>query len=243
MKYVTLSFDSEKFQNEKGSIRKVRVKNGYIPALCVLPEGAAVQAYTKLKKPGKNKFLYKDRIFNLSAKKGIFRRPLAYLPLEDRNMYVCITAFTLWPLIILLMLLLAFLLLGRCTPGEKPEKFSPRIEEVTESQPGKGRTDGGQIKIKGFTGISILAETGEGNVLFENPAGNNCYFVFSLYTKDNTLLYKSKMLPPGRDIRTIRINKKLPAGEYDGYIHIDTYSAESGSEMNKAKFNIKIHVN
>ncbi|MCR4594410.1 MAG: hypothetical protein K5761_05090 [Clostridiales bacterium] len=242
MKYITLCVDSEKLGKEKGSIKRVKTKRGYIPALAFLPEGGVVQAYTGLGKPGRNKLIHSGESYNLSAKKGIWRRPFAYLPLTDRNMYVCITAFTLRPLIILLLLLLSLLLLGRCSMQEEKEEFNPKIEVAEEIHKENTKKTDGTIKIKGFTGIRISAATGEGNVMFANPEENRCYFVFSLYTKDNELLYKSDMLPPGRVIRKIKLNKKLPAGEYEGYVHIDTYSVDSGSQMNKANFNISINV-
>ena len=242
MKYTTLCVDSEKFREEKGSIRKVKAKGGYIPALSLLPEEGVVQAYTNLKRPGRNKLLHGDKKYDLRGRKGIWRRPFAYLPLTDRNMYVCITVFTLRPLIIALLLLLCLLLLGRCSLREKKEDFRPKIEVAEEIKEESVKKTDGKIKIKGFTGINISASTAEANVLFINPAENRCYFVFSLYTKDNELLYKSDMLPPGKAIRRIKVNKRLPAGEYEGYVHIDTYSVDSGSQMNKANFDVKINV-
>ncbi len=238
--YVTLCTDIDKFNNEKGSVIKIKKKKRCIYALSTLPEGGVVQGYTKLKKPGKNKLRHMNEIFDISVRKGIWRKAKAYLPLTDKNMYVCITSFSLRPLIIFLLFLVLLLLLAQCSLKKmNTPVFNPEIEVQEEiSQSVKEKK--GEIKIKGFTSMAVSKETGKATVLFENPEENDCYFVFSVYLNSGTLLYKSKMLPPGRQIRQITFDEILPEGEYQGYVLIDTYNMESGNPLNKGKFNITI---
>ena len=91
------------------------------------------------------------------------------------------------------------------------------------------------IKIPGYPSITLPKDQKTVNVALVNPEGNPCYFTFELVLKDTgESLYKSKLVPPGKAITEITMNKALSAGQYNATIKISTTSLEDGSAMNGA---------
>jgi hypothetical protein len=61
--------------------------------------------------------------------------------------------------------------------------------------------------------MNLCADTLEQQVNFVNPKGNPCYFRISLVVDEETV-YESKLIPPGKGIYEIQLNRSLPAGRY-----------------------------
>jgi hypothetical protein len=90
------------------------------------------------------------------------------------------------------------------------------------------------IQLPGFKVLNIISDTKEVQVNFNNPQGNPCYFVVSLNLDDGTELYKSKMIPPGKGIYNITLEKTLSKGEYNAVLKYDTFGVEGLAPMNGA---------
>ncbi len=103
------------------------------------------------------------------------------------------------------------------------------LPDKTEGTPSAG------IKIPGYPSITLPKDKKTVNVAFVNPEGNPCYFTFELVLKDTgEVLYKSKLVPPGKAITEITMSRALAAGEYNATIKITTTSIADGSAMNGA---------
>lgn len=97
-----------------------------------------------------------------------------------------------------------------------------------------GSTD--QIVIPGYGEILLEAETRDVMLILPNPAGNPCYFRFSILLKEgNEKIYTSGLVPPGKAIEEIRLSRALEAGNYPAIIQIETFSLdETRTPMNGA---------
>ena len=103
------------------------------------------------------------------------------------------------------------------------------LPDKTDDPPAKG------IKIPGYPSITIPKDQQTVNVALLNPEGNPCYFTFEIVLKDTgESIYKSKLVPPGKVITKITMERALPKGEYHATIKITAASLTDGSAMNGA---------
>ncbi|MBQ6468336.1 MAG: hypothetical protein IJJ61_10380 [Clostridia bacterium] len=74
------------------------------------------------------------------------------------------------------------------------------------------------IDITAYDTIKLKADTLEQSLRLNNPLENNCWLVITLSLEDGTELWKSEELIPGQVVRSITLNKTLPAGEYENAV-------------------------
>ena len=109
----------------------------------------------------------------------------------------------------------------------KTPDLDPNAKDKDDT-PSKAQSSEGGIAIPGFKTVYLKAGVKEQKVSLENPAANRCYFVMTLMLKDGTVLYKSKMVEPGKGIYDITMNKALDKGVYeDCVLKYETYSMDS----------------
>ena len=99
------------------------------------------------------------------------------------------------------------------------------------------------IKIPGYG--TIIFPAGEENVALTlyNPKENACVFQFSLYIDDEeTPIYTSDAIEPGKAVQEITLNRALQTGEYVLKIQIDPYDPQSGAKHNNAVVTAKLQV-
>lgn len=127
---------------------------------------------------------------------------------------------------ILLLLILVFLLFLN------KKDIDTNLSDIEDKQV---ETASSSIKIPGYSSISISKDKKDVQIALINPSGNPCYFVYELVLKDNNeTLYKSKLIPPGKMIKDVKLNRALSEGEYKASIKISTTSLSDNSPMNGA---------
>lgn len=93
--------------------------------------------------------------------------------------------------------------------------------------------------------MSWTFENGEAespNAYVANSENNRNTLYFDVYDNStNEMLYSSAMLPVGSALQNIKLEKNLPAGEYDAVV-MYTLVDEDYKEVNKVGFNITISV-
>lgn len=109
-----------------------------------------------------------------------------------------------WPLILLLaaLSLLAALFFLR---GTAPEPPTPAEEDTPA-----------QIAIPGYEGLTLQAGAKKQSLRLANPEENHCYFQISLYLADDTLLWQSDLIKPGKTSAPITLSRPLDPGAYPG---------------------------
>lgn len=99
---------------------------------------------------------------------------------------------------------------------EVPADIDDNAEDYTgnkDTYTGKKNTD--TIDIPGFDSMSLKAGTKEQSVNLYNPKENTVYFKMSIYLKDGTKLWESKLVEPNKAIYDITLTQSLSAGTYE----------------------------
>lgn len=70
------------------------------------------------------------------------------------------------------------------------------------------------IAIPGYGKFTFAAGRLEQRVNLGNPRDNPCYFRCSIVLEGGEVLYTSQLIPPGKGVREIRLNRPLEKGIY-----------------------------
>ena len=106
-----------------------------------------------------------------------------------------------WPMILLLAAL-ALLVALFFLRGGAPEPPAP-----AEDGPA-------QIAIPGYEALTLQAGARKQSLRLPNPEENDCYFQISLYLADDTLLWQSDLIKPGKTSAPITLSRPLEPGTY-----------------------------
>ncbi len=115
--------------------------------------------------------------------------------------------------------------------------MSYQLDENAEEWDASGVTpqdDTSGIKIPGYGTIYFASGSREQSITLYNPKENTCYFVFSLSIDDDTVLYESGYVEPGKAISEVKLSEAPQAGEHTLYITISTYDLETEMALNNA---------
>lgn len=108
---------------------------------------------------------------------------------------------------------------------------------VGGEQRGPTDTAGGlTIQLPGYDKLRLI-DGRQIHAALENPESNPCYFIFTIQLESGAVLFRSKLVPPGKAISAPMLTKKLDPGHYPATIRIETFSLDSQTPMNGA--NIK----
>lgn len=149
----------------------------------------------------------------------------------------------------LLLMLIAFtfsvaLVIGGLQPIGDKIILDPNIGDYNPKIELPEHTDPTKIVVPGYQDITILQQSDELYLALWNPDTNPCYFKFTIEViGSKEKLYESGLIPPGKAITTVKLNRKLEKGVYPVLIRMDTYSLKDGkTPMNGGSSKISIHV-
>ena len=119
---------------------------------------------------------------------------------------------------------------------ENASEWDKNLENVSGEQKG--------IQIPGYGEITILAGETNWKITLANPKDNDCYFQYSITIDDDeTPIYESDYIEPGKAITEFEVSKPLEAGEYSIYMNIATFSMDGNNErLNGASVKADLHV-
>lgn len=202
-----------------------------------------IQGFFYFKKSRTNLVIQSEnQSFDLFKERPLFSAVRGYVKGNDGNFYGIIRSSFL-PLLLLIAML--FCLLTMFYPNEPTvddEPWNPVIEQFTGFDETTEEAERKQITICGFTEWNVKAgETGNLPISLKNPDGNPCYFTFIITLEDGTVLYQSDHVPPGNEIKRIKINEPLEKGTYTAFVSILTNELETGAKMNSADTKITIN--
>ncbi len=120
--------------------------------------------------------------------------------------------------------------------------FDNNASPYTETVPDKGGEKTG-IKIPGYSDITISYDSDSIPITLLNPEGNPCNFKFSLEIKETgDILCTTDYVKPGDAIKGVKIDNRIPKGNYTLIINIKTASVDTGAEMNGAQVKTQLEV-
>lgn len=100
----------------------------------------------------------------------------------------------------------------------------------------------GNILIPGFETLRVKAGQTEQQVMFRNPEENNCNFRIILLLEDGQVIWTSELIPPGKTLTSIELNRKLEAGKYPHAImKYECFTVEDDTPLNGAEIRLNIH--
>lgn len=153
----------------------------------------------------------------------------------------------LWLLILLLFLLVIgggiFWFFCHNKPPTPQANLDNQAVEWDGKQPldNASNGSGGYIEIPCFESLVFKPDQTTQKVNLYNPEKNTCYMVISLVVEDETL-WKSELVEPAKGFYEIELEHPLAAGNYNGMIIYDCYSAKDLSALNGSSFQFNLQV-
>ncbi len=173
---------------------------------------------------------------------------VGYIPCADGDyILLCKKSQKQLYLIVFLLLLIVFLLavMLRQNAAKNQQAASTAKLEIDSSitdyqgelkRPPDMETT--QILIPGFETLHLQAGSTHVDTVLFNPEDNPCFFQFNIKSRDtDEVFYESKLVPPGKGIDGIELNRTFEAGEYPAVIQFRTHDLEdptinyNGSDM------------
>lgn len=158
---------------------------------------------------------------------GFYKRTLyqvfGYQETTNEGEYVAVLRRT-WKLPILI-LLIVFALSGgywAWKQGQGPD-IDPAIKDYVSQLKRPENLDETKILIPGFSALMMDADTDVLKTTLFNPQDNPCYFQFTVVQDNGEVLYESKLVPPGKGVEEVKLNKKMAEGVYSIIVKIKSY--------------------
>ena len=99
------------------------------------------------------------------------------------------------------------------------------------------------IAIPGYEVLEFEANKEMQTLCLSNPPQNDCYFQISLYLEDNTLLWKSQLIEPGKTSDPILLTKTLERGTYtNAILNYDCFKMDGQTPLNGAETKLTLLV-
>lgn len=119
---------------------------------------------------------------------------------------------------------------------ENASEWDGQMNDLSGNQAG--------IKIPGYGELTVPAGETTWKITLVNPKDNNCYFQYAItIDEDNTPIYESGYIEPGKAVTEFDVEKPLEAGEYTIYMNISTCSMDGDyTRLNGASVKADLHV-
>ena len=146
-------------------------------------------------------------------------------------------------IVLLVALIICIMLLLR-KPEDEGRNFVDRDNVDTVMEDMTDKVEEGMFECMMTTEWTFEnGDSESANAYVANVENNRHTIYFDVYEKEtNELLYSSPLLPVGTEIRNIKLDKKLAAGEYKAVV-MYTLVDDDEQEISSAGFNITISIN
>ena len=157
---------------------------------------------------------------------------LGYIPCEDDEYVVVKKKKHIKQIMISLFILILLLtVVGLLIKSQTNTGIDPNTEDYVSSLKRPENIDESKILIPGYGTFTIEKGSDTIPTTLFNPEGNPCHFQFRLVEKEtNRTLYESKLVPPGKGIKNIKMNKRFnEEGTYKVVLKFKTVDFEDTS--------------
>lgn len=187
-----------------------------------------------------------DRYLNMGSlqSKFTFKRIKGYIKCEN-NQYIAVEGIDFRKIffIAVTIILLLFAIMIPYLKDSGPKLDDSATEYVSKLKRPKD-WDANRIALPGYDDIIAKKGSGYAYVALYNPKNNPVYFSFKVILDESKeTLLETDLIPPGKAVKEIPIDKKLDVGEYDMTFVIKTYSLDDHKqEMNGGEVKTKLKI-
>ena len=119
----------------------------------------------------------------------------------------------------------------------------PSQDNVNSSEETDVQKNPDSIAIPGYEVLQFNADKKTQTICLSNPPQNVCYFQISLYLEDNTLLWRSELIEPGKISEPIQLIEPLKKGTYtNAILKYDCYKMDGKTPLNGAETKLTLWV-
>ena len=99
------------------------------------------------------------------------------------------------------------------------------------------------IAIPGYELLELDANRKTQTLCLSNPSSNECYFQISLYLENNTFLWRSDLIEPGKTSEPILLEQALEKGTYtNAILKYDCYKTDGKTPLNGVETKLTLWV-
>ncbi|WWU66664.1 hypothetical protein QJR26_18145 (plasmid) [Clostridium baratii] len=172
-------------------------------------------------------------------------KTLGYIPCENNEYVILKKKKGLLGWILLLLLIAVTLSSGFFIINKNKSDIDPKAGDYSSALKRPENIDDSKILVPSYRKFTIKKGSDTIDTAFFNPEGNPCFFKFTLIEKStNEVLYESKLVPPGKGITPIQINKTFDkVGEYDAILKFQSFDLEDKKiEYNGSNIAVKLNI-
>lgn len=169
-----------------------------------------------------------------------------YIPCEEEGKYIVVkkkkNTKIFFVLFFILILILGLLLGGKLM--KKRTDIDPNAGDYTAGLKRPDNISSSQILIPGYEKWTLKEGSDTINSALFNPEGNPCFFKYTIIEKaTGDTLYESKLVPPGKGITPIKINKRFEEGIYRLILKFESFDLEDTNiQYNGSDVEIQLNV-
>mgnify|MGYP000168973197 CR=1 FL=1 len=169
-----------------------------------------------------------------------------YIPCEEDGRYIVVKKKKRMKLFLLLFLI-PLLILGILSGGmfmKKRTDIDPNAGDYTAGLKRPDNINSSQILIPGYEKWTLKEGSDTINSALFNPEGNPCFFKYTITEKKTgDVLYESKLVPPGKGITPIKLNKTFKEGSYTVILQFESFDLENTKiQYNGSDVEIQLNV-
>lgn len=153
-----------------------------------------------------------------------------YIPCAEDGKYIVVKKKKRTKLFLLLFLI-PLLILGILFGGmfmKNRTDIDPNAGDYTAGLKRPDNIGSSQILIPGYEKWTLKEGSDTINSALFNPEGNPCFFKYTITEKETgDVLYESKLVPPGKGITPIKLNRTFEKGNYKLILKFESFDLEN----------------
>lgn len=174
-------------------------------------------------------------------------KTIGYIPYEAEK-YIAVKKkknFLIWIFLFSILIMLVLGTLFLVNKEKNQADIDPNAGDYSSALKRPDNINDSQILVPGYGKFTIKKGNDTIDTALFNPEGNPCFFKFTLIEKaTNKVLYESKLVPPGKGITPIKINKSFDkTGSYDAVLKFQSFDLEDTEiEYNGSDIDVRLNV-
>jgi len=99
------------------------------------------------------------------------------------------------------------------------------------------------IAVPGYEVLELTADKKRQTLCLPNPESNTCYFEISLFLEDETLLWQSSLIEPGKTSKPMVLKQRLSEGTYPAILRYNSFKTDGSlAALNGAETKVTLRV-